>query len=331
MRVGLIGFGRTGRSVASVLLRETDVTLAWVVRRSERLEYRPVGEVLGEEPLDEGVIYCASAISASALLDLSPVDVILDFSSADGLEYYGDAAAERGVAIVSAVSHYGEIKQRDLRRLARRTRVLWSPNITLGINFMMLAAQTLQRIDPSTDIQIVEEHFRTKSGVSGTATRLADALGLTDSHVHSVRAGGIIGVHELLFGFPAQTVRLRHEAISRDAFGDGAVFAARHLVAKPIGLYRMEELLLPYFSGEGLLTPPMPMSSTRWRRRAATSLRNLASRVDTARATSRARELPAALDPFIEVRALLANSGGSAVTGPNRDVTVEDAKEPVLN
>ena len=188
------------------------------------------------------------------LLERFPVDVIIDFSSETGLDYYGDAAASRGVAVVTAISKYSDAKQRQLARLAQRTRVLWSPNITLGINFMLLAAQTLQRIAPGVDIQIVEEHFRDKAEVSGTALRLARSLNVPDDEVHVIRAGDIIGVHEVLFGFPAQVVRLRHEAISREAFGNGAMFAARHIVDLPTGIYRMEDLLLPYFSVDAALS-----------------------------------------------------------------------------
>ena len=155
-------------------------------------------------------VHSAAQISAADLLDRFPVDVIIDFSSEGGVDYYGEQAAIRGVAIVSAISRYSEAKQRQLERLARSTQVLWSPNITLGINFMLLAAQTLQRISPGVDVQIVEEHFRDKTEVSGTALRLARALDMPDDAVHVIRAGGIIGVHEVLFGFPAQTVRLRH-------------------------------------------------------------------------------------------------------------------------
>jgi 4-hydroxy-tetrahydrodipicolinate reductase len=106
------------------------------------------------------------------------------------------------------------------------------------------------------DVQIVEEHFRDKAEVSGTALRLARSLEVPDDEVHVIRAGGIIGVHEVLFGFPAQVVRLRHEAISREAFGNGAMFAARHIVDFPAGLYRMEDLLLPYFSVDAVVSSP---------------------------------------------------------------------------
>ena len=58
-----------------------------------------------------------------------------------------------------------------------------------------------------------------------------------------MRAGGIIGVHEVLFGFPYQTVRLKHESIAREAFGSGANFALGELKTKEIGFYSMEDLV----------------------------------------------------------------------------------------
>jgi 4-hydroxy-tetrahydrodipicolinate reductase len=248
LRVGLMGFGRTGREVASTLLKDETMCLEWVIRRSDLLEHRSVPEFLGVESEEPGLIYSASAFNADELLTRFPVDVIIDFSSDSGLDYYADAAADRGVAIVTAISRYSDAKQRQLERCAGSTRVLWSPNITLGINFMLLAAQALQRMAPGVDVQIVEEHFRAKAEISGTALRLARALDMPEDAVHVIRAGGIIGVHEILFGFPAQTVRLRHEAISREAFGQGAAFAARQIVDRDPGLYCMEDLLLPYFA-----------------------------------------------------------------------------------
>jgi len=282
MRVGLIGFGKTGREVATTILLDKSVQLSWVLRNSERLEHRSVPEFLGMESDEPGKIHSRIHTDIKELLDSEPVDAIIDFSSESGLEHYGDAAAERSIAIVSAISNYSEHVQRDLKRLATRTRVLWSPNITVGINFMMLAAQTLQRIAPNVDIEVVEEHFQGKFEVSGTALRLGRALGVPDGNVHSIRAGGIIGVHEILFGFPAQTVRLRHESISREAFGNGAIFAVKHLLEKEeVGLYRMEDLLLPYFAEEadkaGTLSQQRKGAI---RGKIASSLRTIARKID---------------------------------------------------
>jgi 4-hydroxy-tetrahydrodipicolinate reductase len=55
--------------------------------------------------------------------------------------------------------------------------------------------------------------------------------------------GGIVGKHEIVFGLPHQTIRLTHESISRAAFGQGAIFAAKWLVDKEPGLYSMEQIV----------------------------------------------------------------------------------------
>lgn len=248
MKVGILGFGKTGRAVASVLLESKITNLQWAVRRSHLLEHRSVPEFLGVASDEPGLIYSRDELSAGELLDRFPVDFIVDFSSESGLCYYGDAAAERGVAIVSAVSHYPDDQLHKLRELAARTVVLHSPNITIGINFLIIAAKILKMIAPYTDIEIIEEHFKGKPEVSGTARIVARELGLPEEGIKTIRAGGIIGIHEILFGFPYQTVRLKHESITREAFGNGILFAVQHLQGKPSGLYSMENLLMPYFN-----------------------------------------------------------------------------------
>lgn len=247
MKIGLVGFGTTGKSVAAVLMRNPLVELEWVVRKSPADVDRSAAQCLGLDSTSAGRMFSTSTLSAGTLLDRWPVDVVIDFSSEDGIDYYGESCADRGTNIVSAISHYPIVKQRKLERLSRRTAVLWSPNITVGVNFLILAAQTLHRIAPGTDVEIIEEHFKGKSGVSGTAKVISVALGVDEQDIKSIRAGGIIGAHEILFGLPNQTIRLRHESISREAFGSGAMFAAERLAGMPPGLYKMEDLLVPFF------------------------------------------------------------------------------------
>lgn len=247
-RVGLVGFGKTGRAVASVLLQSPDVNLCWVIRQSDRLSHRSVGEYFGFDEGDDAEILSAQEYRAAELLDQRPVDVIVDFSGVDGIGYYGDAAAARGITILTAISQYPASSHAILQSLAQRTRVIHSPNITLGINFLLIAGKILKNIAPQTDIEIIEEHFRTKPEISGTAKVIARELEIDSDNIKSIRAGGIIGTHEILFGFPFQNVRLKHESISREAFGNGILFAINNLPAAPRGLFTMEDLLIPYFN-----------------------------------------------------------------------------------
>jgi 4-hydroxy-tetrahydrodipicolinate reductase len=248
MKVGLFGFGRAGRAVATVLLQSEAAYLCWVIRKSTVLQHRSVPEFLGIKHAEPGLIFSKDEWTAEQLFDKHPVDVIIDFSSAEAILFYGEVAAKRGIAIVSAISAYPPEKIAFLKNLSQKTRVLWSPNITIGINFLMLAAKILKTIAPYTDIEIVEEHFKNKKEVSGTAIKISETLALPDTNIKSVRAGGIVGRHEVIFGFPYQTVRLIHESIQREAFGNGALFAANNLVDKKNGFYTMENLLIPYFN-----------------------------------------------------------------------------------
>jgi len=247
IKTGLIGFGRTGKAVASVVLQNKEFSLEWVFRKTTVLEHRSVPEFLGLESDEPGLIFSSEHIAVEELLENHPVDVIIDFSSAGSIYSYGQYAARKQIKIISAISHYSEKELELLNELAQQTTVFWSPNITLGVNYLLFSAKFLQKIAPGVDIEIIEEHFKQKEGVSGTAIKIAHALDLDVSQINSVRAGGIVGKHELIFGFPYQTVRLVHESISREAFGNGAIFVARNLLNCPAGLYNFEDLLKPYF------------------------------------------------------------------------------------
>ncbi len=248
MKIGLIGFGKTGKSVASILLENKKFCLEWVLRQSTVLEHRSVPEFFGIESDEPGLIYSSSKTSIEELLDKHPVDVIIDFSSNEGIYDYGELAARRNIKIISAISHYKEKEVQLLKKLSLKTTVFWSPNITLGVNYLLFAAKFLKKIAPWVDIEVNEEHFKKKEGTSGTAIKIAEALDVEKENINSVRAGGIVGKHEVIFGFPYQTVRLIHESISREAFGSGVVFVAENLKDKQKGLYNFEDILSPYFA-----------------------------------------------------------------------------------
>jgi 4-hydroxy-tetrahydrodipicolinate reductase len=243
IKVGLVGFGKTGRAVASILLTDKTIDLVWVVRKTQALENRSVPEFLGVDSDEDGSIHWIGDVDFETLQVSTPVDAIIDFSSETGMDYYGEVAAEQGITIISAISALPEARIKELKKFGESTRVLWSPNITLGINFLIIAAKTLQKIAPFADISILEEHFKGKEEVSGTARKIAQALSYDEDEIKTIRAGGIIGVHEVLFGFPFQTVRIKHESIAREAFGNGARFALKELSLQSHGFYTMEDLV----------------------------------------------------------------------------------------
>lgn len=241
IKVGLLGFGRTGSIVAKEIVSDAELSLSWVCRRNipENLNY--ASHALG---FDENFAPFISHDNLSPeFLKRFPVDLIVDFSSSAASSSY-KLFADAGIKIITAISKYLPEDYKNVEAAAQHTAILASPNITLGINWLMIASKVLKQIIPHADIEVVEEHFRDKKEVSGTALKLASHLELESSqHVNSIRVGGIVGRHEVIFGLPYQTIRLTHESISRSAFGTGAVFAGKWLFDKSPGLYTMEQVV----------------------------------------------------------------------------------------
>ncbi|SMD07825.1 4-hydroxy-tetrahydrodipicolinate reductase [Sporomusa malonica] len=245
IRIGIFGFGKTGKVVANEFLNDSLFTLAWVVRKGQNDHHKYASRLLGYE-FDAGEIFSIEDIDDNFFIE-RPVDALVDFSDSTGIYLY-KKAAEAGIPIISAISKYEQEEMNLIKSYAKLTSVLYSPNITLGINVLMVAAQILQKIAPHADIEIVEEHFKGKKEVSGTAKRIANVLSLNEEeHLNSIRVGGIVGRHEIIFGMPNQTIRLYHESISRAAFGQGAIFAVKYLIGQPPGMYTMETIIAEMF------------------------------------------------------------------------------------
>lgn len=245
IKVGLFGFGRTGSMVAKEIVNDPEMSLEWVCRKNVPANLNYTSHALGFD--DNFAPFVSSDQLNQKFLEKFPVDIMIDFSSNVACSAY-DLITSMGTKIVSAISKYTPEDLELIKKASDKTAILSSPNITLGINWMMMTSKILKKIIPHADIEIVEEHFRDKNEVSGTALKLASQLELDPiKHVNSIRVGGIVGKHEIIFGLPYQTIRLTHESISRAAFGTGAIFAAKWLNKQPAGLYSMEQMFYEKF------------------------------------------------------------------------------------
>lgn len=245
IRIGLIGFGRTGSIVAREIVSDPSLSLEWVCRKSVSKDLIFASHSLGFDK--KFAPFISGNDFNQKFLSQHPVDIVIDFSSCSASNLY-HSIADSGSRIVSAISNYTKEQIKLLSEVSAITSILHSPNITLGVNWLMIASKMLQKIIPQADIEVVEEHFRDKKDISGTALKLASHLSLDpDQHVNSIRVGGIIGKHEVIFGLPCQTLRLSHESINRSAFGTGAIFASKWIKNKSNGLYTMENAIQEKF------------------------------------------------------------------------------------
>ena len=88
----------------------------------------------------------------------------------------------------------------------------------------------------SAAAEIVELHADTKlDAPSGTARATAERIG-GDVPIHSVRLPGLVAHQEVLFGGPGETLTIRHDTTSREAFVPGVLRAIDVVRTLPPGV-----------------------------------------------------------------------------------------------
>ncbi len=97
--------------------------------------------------------------------------------------------------------------------------VFVAPNFAIGAVLMMrFAAEASRYLDAA---EIIELHHETKlDAPSGTAIATAKAME-GDVPIHSVRLPGFVAHQEVILGGPGQTLTIRHDTTSREAFVAG--------------------------------------------------------------------------------------------------------------
>jgi len=204
-------------------------------------------------------------LSAAAL---KGADVLIDFSSPEGTAECVRLALKAKAGLVIGTTGIDAAGAAQIRAASNTIPVLFSPNMSLGANFLFeIAAIAASKLKAGYDIEIIEAHHRLKKDApSGTAKKIADVIakekgwdldkaarygrkGVTGERskneigIHVIRAGDIVGEHTVLFSGPGETLEFKHVALSRDAFAKGALVAALFLNQKKKGFYSMADVL----------------------------------------------------------------------------------------
>ncbi|MEM5768295.1 MAG: 4-hydroxy-tetrahydrodipicolinate reductase [Bacillota bacterium] len=251
MRIALAGLGLTGSQAAEYILAQNDLSLvAAIVSAASAKIGRDIGEVLGHHPLGVSVTGCRDL---AQVLQTQRPRVLIDFSHPSFIQEHIETLAGAGVHLVIATTGH---QSRDIERIKYYTQkhhigTVMTPNITYGVNVLMILCKLAARLMDGYDFEIIESHHRhKKDSPSGTAHRIADKIlegtaapsdTLTDIPIHSIRAGGIVGNHKVLICGPHDKIELRHESFSRKVFAQGAVWAAK-FIENHRGFYLMEDV-----------------------------------------------------------------------------------------
>jgi 4-hydroxy-tetrahydrodipicolinate reductase len=199
---------------------------------------------------------------ATSLNDLgtTPIDVVIDFSSPEGVVESATWCAAHGVALVVGTTGLSDDQRRALEEAGTKVGVVVASNFSIGAvlaeRFSAQAAPYFERVE------IIElHHDRKVDAPSGTSIAAAKAIASARQHagleplddpterhtikgargangvdgvkIHSVRLPGLVAHQEILFGSSGEGLLIRHDSFDRQSFVHGVALAANAVGASP--------------------------------------------------------------------------------------------------
>jgi 4-hydroxy-tetrahydrodipicolinate reductase len=263
--VDLVVAGAAGRMGGRIIALARESGDLRVVAALERSGHPGLGRDAGELA---GAGTIGVPVTADPAAVLTRDRVLVEFTMPEAtLEHLRVAAAQGARAVVGTTGLDPE-QVEELKRLAARTAVMFSPNMSVGVNLAFRVLALMARaLGDAYDVEITEIHHRTKKDApSGTAAKMAEVIadalgrdlgqvGVYGRHgivgerrpkeigIHALRGGDIAGEHTVIFSTLGERLELTHRAHSRDTFAQGALRAIRFVAAAKPGLYSMHDVL----------------------------------------------------------------------------------------
>jgi 4-hydroxy-tetrahydrodipicolinate reductase len=157
LRVAVAGAsGRMGRMLIEAILQSDDLALTAALDR-------PDSPALGTDPSAFLGQPSGIAIESDVRAALSRADCLIDFTRPEGTMDHLAICAELGVKLVIGTTGFSDEQKARIAEYARRTAVMLSPNMSVGVNVTFkLLEMAAKALSSGYDIEIVEAHHRHK-------------------------------------------------------------------------------------------------------------------------------------------------------------------------
>ncbi len=203
---------------------------------------------------------CPNKIGYEDLLNID-YDLVIDFSHFSVVDYLINILIKNPHPVIIATTKLQEKTLDNVNQLSKVCPVFQDYNTSFGFYAVNETLRYMNNLLQGYDKDIIEQHHRYKvDAPSGTAVRLFNTLNenndynmVCDYHNHegkkkndigvvSVRSGAIVGTHEVVFGSVQDIITIKHEALNKSLFADGAIKISSILINKNNGLYHLEDI-----------------------------------------------------------------------------------------
>ena len=246
MNVLVCGYGLMGKKVAQA------------VRDNEQMNLIGVVSPVFDAKIDEKMYTSINEVKEK-------IDAIIDFSHPDLLSDILKFGVKNHCALVLATTGYNEQQILHIEEASSQIPIFQSYNTSFGVSMLTKIVKEVAKefYQNGYDIEIIEKHHNQKiDAPSGTAKLLYDVIHedieetkevYDRSKVHhkrernevgiqSVRAGTIFGEHTVLFAGHDEIIEVKHTALSKEVFVQGAISACLKIADEENGLFSVKNL-----------------------------------------------------------------------------------------
>ena len=210
-----------------------------------------MGKRIGELAKINGdtIVATSSSKNPTNTLDLSMVDVAIDFSTPSTAFENISHAINSGIPVISGTTGWLN-KLEEIEKLCtnKEGAFLYASNFSLGMNLFFQLNKQLAKLmkNQNYESKIHEIHHLEKlDSPSGTAKTLAmDSQAILDKEIKITadRVENIPGTHSVTYISEQDKIEIKHTAKNRDGFALGAIVAAEWIIGKK-GIFSMKDVL----------------------------------------------------------------------------------------
>jgi 4-hydroxy-tetrahydrodipicolinate reductase len=235
IKLGISGSrGRMGQRIISLAKADKELELVFGL---ERRGHPDVGKVI------DGVKV------TDIIEEINSCHCLIEFTSPSATVEHLSYLVKFKKSAVIGTTGLDESQQEKIKEAARDIPIVFSPNMSIGVNLMFELIKIGARILKNYNVYIEEaHHIHKKDSPSGTAKKIAqiineEGFNIKIEDIRAIREDEIVGDHKVLFESEADKIELLHSAKTRDIFAQGALKAAKWIVSKERGLYSMKDVL----------------------------------------------------------------------------------------
>lgn len=246
MNVLVYGFGLMGQKVAQA------------VRNNDKMNLIGVVSNVFNEKIVENMYSSLQEVNEK-------VDAIIDFSHPNNLDDILKFGIKNHCALVIATTGFNEQQLLRIEEASSQIPIFQSYNTSFGVSMLTKIIKSVAKefYEQGYDIEILEKHHNQKiDAPSGTAKLLYDVIEediqevkpvYDRSQIHhkrdknevgiqSIRAGTIFGEHSVYFAGHDEIIEVKHTALSKEVFVQGAIAACVAIVDKENGMFTLKNL-----------------------------------------------------------------------------------------